>query len=146
MGPHMGHKGVAFGVDLFGELPSEPPAVRRSKTTNDPSSRCNQSTAAGRRLHDLLRGYLAEMANPGSIIAQADALQAAELTVAAEDARAALLAGNGDADHVVRLQNLAHRAVRKLGIDRSRSAKPKKSLADYVRARAAGEPSKATAA
>jgi hypothetical protein len=87
------------------------------------------------------------MGNPTSTIAQSAAISAAELVVAAEDARSKLLAGNGDPDQVVRLENLAHRAVRKLGIDRQQNAKPKKSLAEYVRERAAAaDPSKAGAA
>jgi hypothetical protein len=128
-------------TDLFGvRVAPEPPLTRRSRITNDPTgARCNRSTAAGRRLADLLRGFLAEMGNPTSIVAQSAALQAAELTVAAEDARARLLAGQGDADQVVRLQNLAQRAVRKLGIDQQPTGKRKKSFADYVRQKAAGQ-------
>ena len=45
----------------------------------------------------------------------ASILAAAGLTVAAEAARAALLAGGGDIEQVVRLENLAARAVRRLG-------------------------------
>jgi hypothetical protein len=126
----------AIGPDLFGHVPPEPPVTRRSRITNDPTTRCNQATAAGRRLNDLIRGFLNEMGNPTSTVAQSAAISAAELVVAAEDARSKLLAGNGDADQVVRLENLAHRAVRKLGLDKQRG-KPKQTLADYVRQRAA---------
>lgn len=51
-----------------------------------------------------------------SCVAQADALRAAELMVAAEEARAKLLAGEGDANAVVRMENRAARAARKLGV------------------------------
>src|ERR1700733_1666666 len=108
----------ALTSDLFGHVPDEPPATRRSKTTNDPMSRVSQSTATGRRVADLFRSYLRAMTDR-SCIAQADVLRAAELVVAAEDARAKLLAGNGDAVAVVRLENLAGRAIRKLGLDRA---------------------------
>lgn len=130
---------MTFGPNLFGEVAPPPHPVRRSKTTNDPTSRANQDTAAGRRLADLIRGFMAEMGNPRSPVAQADAIRAAELTVAAEDARAKLLAGDGDANAVVRIENLAARAVRKLGlVERQRdAAKPKLSLADYAREKAA---------
>lgn len=126
--------------NLFGELPSAPHPVRRSRITNDPTARANQDTAEGRRLADMIRGFLAEMGNPRSPVAQADAIRAAELTVASENARAKLLKGDGDANEVVRLENLATRAVRKLNIDPAqRDAKPKKSLADYAREKAAAK-------
>jgi hypothetical protein len=60
----------------------------------------------------MIRGFLAEMGNPRSPVEQAAAIRAAELTVASENGRAKLLAGNGDANEVVRLENLAGRAVR----------------------------------
>jgi hypothetical protein len=131
-------KPLQTSPNLFGEVEPDPHPMRRSRTTNDPTSRANQDTAAGRRLADLIRGFLAEMGNPRSPVAQADAIRAAELTVAAEDARAKLLAGDGDANAVVRIENLATRAVRKLGIDdRQRdAAKPKQSLSDYAREKA----------
>jgi hypothetical protein len=43
-------------------------------------------------------------------------LAAAELIVAAERARAEFLAGRGDVEQIVRLENLAARSVRRLGI------------------------------
>jgi hypothetical protein len=125
----------ALAADLFGHVPDDPIPTRRSRTTNDPLSRNSQATAAGRRVADLFRSFLRAMADRGCI-AQADALRAAELTVAAEDARARLLAGAGDADELVRIENLAARAVRKLGLDQQRAAKPKKTLADHLRQKA----------
>jgi hypothetical protein len=59
------------------------------------------------------------MGNPTEAARQADALAAAELKVACEDARTGFLVGTGnlaDIEQVVRLENLADRAVRKLGI------------------------------
>jgi hypothetical protein len=139
-----------FQTSFLGLAEPEPPIVRRSRVTNDITTRCNQSTASGRRLNDLLRDFLRQMGNPTTAGAQVMALEAAELVLMAEDARARLLAGNGDADQVVRLQNLAHRAVRKLGIDQQRNAKPKQSLADYARQKSvappADHPTKASAA
>jgi hypothetical protein len=61
--------------------------------------------------------YLRAMGNPVDALAQANALAAAELKVATEDARAKLLAGgNIDPDQVVKLEGAAARAERKLGI------------------------------
>lgn len=126
--------------DMFGglprEAPREAPRVRRSRVTNDPSRRANQNTARGRRVADLLRGFIEAMGCPTSPIRQADALQAAELTVAAEDARAELLAGRGDLDQVVRIENAARRAVKKLGIAQPQTSPPKRTLADHLRRRA----------
>jgi hypothetical protein len=124
--------------DMFGHVPPAPHPVRRSRITNDPTARANQDTAEGRRLADMIRGFLAEMGNPRSPVEQADAIRAAELTVASENARAKLLAGNGDANEVVRLENLAGRAVRKLGLaQRQNDAKSTPSVADYMREKAA---------
>jgi hypothetical protein len=64
--------------DLFGHVPADPPPTRRSRITNDPTSaRCDRSTAAGRRLADLFRMFLQEVANPGNPFVQNDALRAA---------------------------------------------------------------------
>ena len=57
------------------------------------------------------------MGNPADALAQANALAAAELKVAAEEARAKLLAGGDiEPDQVVKLEGAAARAERKLGI------------------------------
>jgi hypothetical protein len=95
------------------------PKRQRSATTNGPMRRISGNTAAGRRLRDLYGAFLQHMSNPAGTIAQANALNAAELTVAAENARAELLAGVGDIEQIVRLENLANRAVRRLGLRRT---------------------------
>jgi hypothetical protein len=121
-------------------LTASPRVVERnarlcSATTNDPlSARTDRNTARGRRIADLFRGYMAALGNPSDAITQANILTAAELKVAAEDARKRLLNGEGaDVDGLVRLENLAHRAERKLGVKlQPRDATP--SLADYIAA------------
>jgi hypothetical protein len=110
--------------DLFGHVPDDPIPTRRARTTNRPLSRISQSTASGRRVADLFRSYLRGMSDRG-IAAQADAMRAAELMVAAEEARGKLLTGDGDANGVVRIENLAARAVRKLATYQQQSGKPK---------------------
>ena|ERR1035438_9966579 len=92
---------------------------QRSATTNGPMRRVSGNTAAGRRLRDLYHAFLQHMSNPADTIAQASALNAAELTVATENARAELLAGRGDVEQIVRLENLANRAVGRLGLRRT---------------------------
>lgn len=89
-----------------------------SATTNDPlAARTDRNTARGRRIADLFRGYMAALDNPSDAITQANVLTAAELKVAAEDARKRLLNGEGaDVDDLVRLENAASRAVKALGI------------------------------
>ena len=61
-------------------------------------------------------------------------LAAAELMVAAKNARAELLAGRGDVEQVVRLENLANRAVKRLGI--KPPERPRMSLRDRLIAEA----------
>jgi hypothetical protein len=69
-------------------------------------------------LRDLYRAYLQHVANPDDVC-RAQVLAAAELVCAAENERSKLLAGQGDVEQVVRLENLANRAVRRLGIKRT---------------------------
>jgi hypothetical protein len=92
------------------------PLTSRSATTNRPLRRANGNTATGRRVRDLFRAYVTGAGNPDSDAFRAAALAAAELTVAAEAARAKLVAGEGDLDQLIRLENLASRSVRRLGI------------------------------
>jgi hypothetical protein len=106
--------------------------TRRAKTTNDPASRANLNTANGRRVADLYRSYLRAMGDPTDAVAQANVLAAAELTVAAETARVQLLAGKADVDQLVKLENLAARAIRRLGIKPGAAAAPTQSLAAYL--------------
>jgi hypothetical protein len=73
------------------------------------------------------------MGNPCDTIALSNALAAAELKARAEQARKM---PEIDPDQLVRLENLAHRAERKLGI--KPGAAPKSvSLQDHLRQRAA---------
>jgi hypothetical protein len=110
-------------------------AALRSKTTNDPLSRFSLNTAEGRRARDLFEGYVALMGAPTDTILLSHALAAAELVAASEMARAEFLLGRGDIGQVIRLENLAARSVRRLGIKPATSAPP--SLKDHLRQRAA---------
>jgi hypothetical protein len=95
----------------------EPSAFRRARTSNNPcAGRSNGNTKRGRRIRDLMRSYLRQMGNQAEASRQADALAAAELKVAAEDVRVRYLNGGGslaDLEHIVRLEHLADRAVRR---------------------------------
>jgi hypothetical protein len=100
--------------------------------TNDPLRvRADGRTPQGRRIRDLFRAWHIGMGQPSDPTVQALVLTAAELTVAAETARAALLAGTGDIDAVVRLENLASRSVRKLGIKPGAHPKPP-TIREYI--------------
>jgi hypothetical protein len=91
--------------------------MNRAALTNNPLRvRADGRTPRGRRIRDLFRAYQSAAGNPSDPAGVASILAAAELTVAAEEARAALLARIGDVDQVIRLENLAARAVRRLGI------------------------------
>jgi hypothetical protein len=111
-----------------------------SATTNDPvAARTSLNTARGRRIADLFRSYMAALGNPSDAVTQANVLAATELKVAAEDARKRLLdETGGDANALVRLENLAHRAERKLGLRlQPRDAGP--SLHEYLAATSKGD-------
>jgi hypothetical protein len=109
------HPGIFLPHPAAVEVPSASrssgadwPKQQCSATTNDPlSTRTDRNTAAGRRIADLYRAYIAAMGGPTDTILQANALAAAELKVAAEDVRKRMLGGGGDADQLVRLENLA---------------------------------------
>lgn len=117
-------------------LSAEPSRQLRSRRTNDVfSGGLSKNTAVGRRVCDLLRGFLRATGDPSDTVLQSNALRAAELTVAAETARAKLLAGDGDIDAVVRIEGMAARAVRTLGIKPAPSA-PTVSLREQLAAEA----------
>jgi hypothetical protein len=115
---------------------AEPAPTRRAKTSNNPLSRINGNTRRGRRFSDLLRSYLRAMGNPVEANRQADAIAAAELKCAAEDLRARLLAGPNsglaDVEQIIRLENAADRAVRKLGIKPGAELAPRETYADLA--------------
>jgi hypothetical protein len=77
-------------------------------------SRAPRATPQGRRIRSLFRKHMAKL-TPGDPLHQAAAMRAAELTVAAEEMRARLLAGDTTAEEAVtRLENAARRAERDL--------------------------------
>jgi hypothetical protein len=102
----------------------------RSRMTRKPVAvRANQNTQRGRRLADLFHALLDRVGNPTDVMVQADVLRAAELRVAAEDLRAKVLAGEPcKPDALVRLENLAGRAERRLG----KAPNKTPSLAEYL--------------
>jgi hypothetical protein len=119
---------------------AEPPKRHRSNITNNPMRvRANHRTPQGRRIRDLYRSYLRSMGSPTEPRLQSDALACAELRVAAENERAKVLAGHGSADDLVRLENLAARAERKLALPKGAPKGP--TLAEAL-AQAAKEASK----
>jgi hypothetical protein len=106
----------------------------RSATTTDPlAARTNGHTAQGKRIRDLYRALTQRIGDPTDVLAQADVLRAAELRVAAEELRAKVLHGEPcEPDALVRLENLANRAERRL----SKLAPPKsRTLADHIAVR-----------
>jgi hypothetical protein len=102
----------------------------RSRMTKKPVAvRANQNTRRGRRLADLYRALMDRIGNPIDVMMQADVLRAVELRIAAEDLRAKVLAGEPcEPDALVRLENLASRAERRLG----KAPNKTPSLAEYL--------------
>ena len=132
---HRGYSARAMNPLAIRADTADRPPASRSATTNKPLRRVNGNTAAGRRVRDLYRAFLAAMSRADTI-AQASALNAAELAVAVEQARLAAARGEAvDIDALVRLSNLADRAVRRLGI-KSGAAAPYVPLRDRLIAEA----------
>jgi hypothetical protein len=131
--------GIAMLVHRGAAAPKPP--TNRSALTNDPRTFAGLKLTSprGRRFRDLLNAFLNRMGNPSDPIRQADAIAAASAMVIAEDTRARALRGEGvDLDALVRLENTAHRATRKLGI--KPSAGPKvPTLAEHLAAKRAAE-------
>jgi hypothetical protein len=107
------------------------PPKTRAKATNDPLRGRGRSPEA-RRLRDLFRSYLMQLGSPTDAATQALILAAAEAVVIAEGARADMLAGKGGAgDAVVRLENLADRKLRRLGLNKP-TTPPRKSFMEKM--------------
>jgi hypothetical protein len=118
---------------VSGDLPSRQCARR----TNDPLAGLNRNTARGRRIADLTRSYLQAIGNPDDTARQAAAIAAAELQVLAEETRAAALREplTADLDNLVRVQSIADRALRRLGI---KGTPQKPPLAEYLASKQLG--------
>jgi hypothetical protein len=112
------------------------PLTSRAALTNDPlRKRADGRTPQGRRIRDLFRAYSTAMGAPSDPGTQAAILAAAELVVAAECARAKLLADGGDVEQLIRLENLAARATRRLGLKPESQSRPP-SLTEHLARRA----------
>ena len=108
------------------------PLTSRAALTNDPlRKRADGRTPQGRRIRDLYRAYSHAMGKPSDPGTQAAILAAAELVVAAECARAKVLGDGGDVEQLIRLENLAARATRRLGVKPNCESKPL-SLAEHL--------------
>jgi hypothetical protein len=111
------------------------PAALRAKATNQPlHGRANRHTARGRRICDLFDSYMQAM-SANDVLAQANALAAAELRVAAEDLRAEMAAVKTvDYEQLIRLENVAQRAEKKLGL-KARSERKPATIQEHLAAR-----------
>jgi hypothetical protein len=108
------------------------PLTSRAALTNDPlRARADGRTPQGRRIRDLFRAYSSAMGSPSDPATQAAILAAAELVVAAERARAKVLDDGGDVEQLIRLENLAARATRRLGVKPNCESRPP-SLAEHL--------------
>jgi hypothetical protein len=126
-----------FAPDLFGFNDVVLPRFQRARTTNNPLRRVRGVTADGRRIRDLFLSFMGALGNPRNAVVQARVLAAVQLVVKAEIEGAKIIAEDGDPNELVRLQNAADRAMRRLGLDRAPpAAKRKQTLADYARDRA----------
>jgi hypothetical protein len=115
---------------------------QRSRITNLPHKPVIAATSTyGKRLRDVMEFYASALGGWAGLsdIAAASVRKAAELTVLAEQARhEALRNGCSDPDQLIRLENLAARAVRRLGINLRHEPAKLSTLQDYVRSKSVG--------
>jgi hypothetical protein len=115
---------------------AQAPLTSRAALTNDPlRGRADGRTPQGRRIRDLFRAFSSGMGSPSDPATQAAILAAAELVVAAERARAKVLDDGGDVEQLIRLENLAARATRRLGMKPNCQQRPP-SLSEHLARRA----------
>ncbi len=114
---------------------------QRARRTNNPCAGTNRRTAEGRRIADLVEGYSEALGCPNDVVRLAAIVKTAELVALAEKLRSIALAdpSGSNLDQVVRAENAADRAVRRLGI-RTAETKKAPSLSEYLASR---QPSKA---
>jgi hypothetical protein len=104
-----------------------------SAVTNKPRSRFDVNSTEGRRGRDLFEAYMAHLGNPVDAAVIANVIKAVELKARAETLR---LRPDVDLDQLIRLENAAERAERKLNIKPNAPAKTQ-SLAEYLAQRSA---------
>jgi hypothetical protein len=92
--------------------------------------------APAKRKKALIAQYVAALGGPDAVndLLWDRVVITAELVVAAELARAAVLEGDGLLDDMVRAQRLADQAVRRLQLDRHKLQSTTPSLSEYLRA------------
>lgn len=110
------------------------PPGQRAKRSNNPLSPHDLTSPRGRRIADLFRSFSAALDNPPDLARQAHIAAAAELITLAEEVRLAAIQdpANADIDAIIRLENAADRAVRRLGIRPGASAPKTQTLADIL--------------
>ena len=116
---------------------SRRPTSNRSRLTNRPRKMViSARTALGRRMKDLAEGYALRLGGWSALtVGQAAAVrQAAELACLAEQARAdALRNGCVDPVGLARLEGVATRAERRLGLPKEARGPITRTLADILR-------------
>jgi hypothetical protein len=102
--------------DMFGFSGITIPRCQRSRVSNDVRRRHRGTTADGRRLRDLLLGFMDQLGNPVGVAVQSRVLAAAQLVLLVEKSAVKIIEEGGDPNGLVQLQNAADRALRRLGL------------------------------
>jgi hypothetical protein len=117
--------------------------TNRARATNQPTRMCiSGRTSLGRRMKDLAEGYAQRLGGWSALtVGQAAAVrQAAELACLAEQARAdALRNGCVDPVGLARLEGVAARAERRLGLPKETRGPITPTLKEYLASRAEPE-------
>lgn len=122
-------------------------STNRSKLTNRPRKLAGVDgrSTEGRRRRDLIDTFVAALGGTGSTpdSVMLDIVRAADLTIVAERARADALRGESvDLSALARIEGVADRAVRRLGIKLGGVITKKLTLADYAAAKARNKASR----
>jgi hypothetical protein len=108
-------------------------------TTNDPTARWDLTTASGKRNRDLYKAFARQIGNPSDVATRALLIAAAEGVVIAETIRDKVMSGDRTVtiNDLVRAENMANRALRRLKLDKAAPPGPKKSFAEKIAEREA---------
>jgi hypothetical protein len=107
----------------------------------EPAYRKPNQTRAGRLRQEMTAGYIEALGGLDRIssIQAENIMRAVDLMMLAKTARAELAVGRQTINNVVKLENSADRAVRRLGIKPGAPASPAPSLQAYLASKAAAE-------
>ena len=113
---------------------AEASKTEATKGKPEPAFRKPTQTRAGRQRQKLVAAYVAALGGSGRIspIQLQDVERCVDMVLLAKTARAELAAGKTTVNDVVKLENAADRAVRRLNLPAPKAAAPGLTFADFL--------------